>query len=1070
MADKENVNPDEPCVEDEVGKFSKKDKELVMENLEGIPVERMWSPEQLKAIRRGESVSTEIAVAIHPDLHVSDTESGAMSGAETESVSSEFDLEKSDKLLVVSPTGKKTKRVDGKLAIPHNYLKKNVTVVTMKKKAAINAIKSASSKGPKYRCELKDCNFSCGLKKEFTAHMKSCHAGVHYEEGKRNRICIAEMAKGVVKPQFLLDKNNRLQSWVEKNATLVNVSGGDKVKKTPTKKALVTSKAGVSQPISIRKKAAANKKTVSQPLPLVTPQISQESQESVTSQDWQAPIGNRNGTPIPPGILGQPPTPTPNPFTTPKRKVDTRYLGVDDSILAGVEGKKDKVESEKEKNEVQSDNLSDLSVLSVNRSLNLLDNVQTSTLRPGEAQRMLDYSGDNLDDTVRRTQTQTQSQDEVAASDLDMIEKDQLRAKVMSLEEALAVAESRNAELDEEVVMLQYWKMRAQDCLDKRKNIIELMEKNLPVPESLSQEAQVQDEEMARENQGTQTGPVRMKNAGTQSDIGKQLMDKLVWMEKDEEDRIKDVTNLKLKLARAETMNTKYHDSIKTHKQEIQQVNAIKNEIEKSRNDLHKRVEQDAEMLHALSASMRGLEMVNQTQAHQLKTMASRVPCRKADCKDPKKCGNSHEYKDAAFKPKEKTLCSFFLKGHCHKGKRCNFLHEQTKHPLDGVRDKVLQIQNGQVSEIEIEFEQVDSQDEPVQVEEENRGDEVMMEQDETNQGGNELELDEVSQQPLPEADAEEEKVEQEKDNGAIPKQRGVNTTQRPVRSRGRGRGEVERRPSSTEVRRMQAGRGVQPSVSRPSEWGGRGFNHSKALKTQEFYVNNIKNRGRSREKAPSPSPRKGQRNKSRGSSSASFVSAKSRLSSRSSSSRRLGDEKRPSSNPRRVPPPRPRTGRSGSRIAPPRPRSGSRPRSTDDRRRFVIDSPRLPKRSPSDKEIGKWVRQSLRDEMNMLPRVPRMVASEEDMRYMSSDGLDYLQDRLVRMSQNQAGNANGPRVTPTSGLSSYRGTMEELRERAMDRYNVRTSNRVHSAETSNMAGGLMRENIERSLFRRRRY
>ena len=85
---------------------------------------------------------------------------------------------------------------------------------------------------------------------------------------------------------------------------------------------------------------------------------------------------------------------------------------------------------------------------------------------------------------------------------------------------------------------------------------------------------------------------------------------------------------------------------------------------------------------------------------------------------------------------------------------------------------------------------------------------------------------------------------------------------------------------------------------------------------------------------------------------------------------------------------------------------------------------PSLPKRSPSDKEIGKWVRQSLRDEMNMLPRVPRMVASEEDMRYMSNDGLDYLQDTLVRMSQNQAGNANGQRVTPTSGLSSYRGTM----------------------------------------------
>ena len=49
-----------------------------------------------------------------------------------------------------------------------------------------------------------------------------------------------------------------------------------------------------------------------------------------------------------------------------------------------------------------------------------------------------------------------------------------------------------------------------------------------------------------------------------------------------------------------------------------------------------------------------------------------------------------------------------------------------------------------------------------------------------------------------------------------------------------------------------------------------------------------------------------------------------------------------------------------------------------------------------------------------------------------------------------------------------FRGNHEELRDRAVDRYNTRTSNRVHSDEVYNLASERLRERMERSLYGRR--
>lgn len=970
-------------------KFSQKDHELLVENLEGIPAEQFWNTEQLRRVRNDEEVSVEIGVAIHPDFHQSDSETGQ--DTDTESVLDEGAL---DRILVVSPPGKHPKKVNGKMIPPANYLKKNVSVVTMKKKAVFNAVRASASKAPKYRCEVPGCDFSCNLKKEFTAHMKGCHDGVHVDVSKegrnRTRVCIAEVA-GAVKPKFLIDKNNKLKGWVEANATLIKMNV-DK-ERTPIGRMPVVQTAS-------RKSASQPTQTQSQ-----TPSIG-----TFNSQDWQAPVGNRNGTPIPPGVLG-------SSNLTPKRKVTTRYTEADDSIMVGKEAKKDKMDEKEKSPEAQSDNLSDLSSLTTNRtpnsSISLLENVQTSTLRPGDAKRLLDYSEDDLDETIiRRSQTQSQSQDTraVIASDIDMIEKDRMTEKIRKLEENVAVVQSRNDALEEENIGLLYYKMKAKDWIEDRDKMIALLKSKEPVPEELSSQVISQGEEM------------KCEEVGTQSDINMTEMRRLAWMDRDEEERVKEVGVLRKRLERSEVMNTKYMDKVKDLREENMR-------LEKNRDDLKKRCDQDGDVILSLTVSIRSLEMVNKEQAHKLKDLDRKIPCRKVDCKGPKECNRSHEFKMGVFMPAKKTLCTYFLKNECNRGSKCKWSHEIAKHPLEKVRDQIINIQGNDQEEVGSghnntpeEMDQ-DSTDNVEEAEKEVETDVVV---------SLEEQLEPVSQQPLP-PNTEEDQSEKEP--------RGVNNVGTKPKVLSRGRGVRSRRPSSSEVAKVQFGRG-------------RGFDHGKALKAQEYYVNNVKNvknRGRSRERGVSPSPRKGQR--SRGSSSASFVSAKSSLSSRNSSLNR-SQERRPASQPRR--------------IAPPRPRTPERPRSVGE----VRSRGRLPpRRPPSDNEIGKWYRQEMeREEQKERRRrnrsIPSRVASREDLRVMSDDGVRYVQERLVSLSQ--SGNGFGQRFPRSSGPNTFRGNNEELRDRAVDRMSVRTSNRIHSGEIYNMAAGTMRERMERSLYGRR--
>ena len=969
-------------------KFSQKDEELLVENLEGIPSEQFWNSDQLRRVRNDEEVSVEIGVAIHPDFHQSDSETGQET--DTESVLDEGSL---DRILVVSPPGKHPKKINGKMVPPANYLKKNISVVTMKKKAVFNAVR-AGAKAPKYKCEVPECSFSCNLKKEFTAHTKSCHDGVHVDvtkEGRnRTRVCIAEVA-GAVKPKFLIDKNNKLKGWVETNATLIKMNL-DKEKTTPGRLPMVQT---------------VSRKSASQP---TQTQTESPSIGSFSSQDWQAPIGNRNGTPIPPGVLG-------SNNQTPKRKVVTRYSEADDSIMVEKGAKKDKIEKEKSP-DVQSDNLSDLSSLTTNRtpnsSINLLENIQTSTLRPGDAQRLLNYSEDELDETIiRRTQTQSQSQESraVAAEDIDMIEKDMMRAKINSLEENVAIVQSKNDALEEENIGLLYYKMKAKDWIEDRDKMIALMKSKKPVPDELNSQVMSQGEEM------------RCEEVGTQSDINMAEMRRLAWMDRDEEERVKEVGVLHKRLERSETMNSKYIEKVKELREENMR-------LEKNRDDLKKRCDQDGDVILSLTVSVRSLEMVNKDQAHKIKDLDRKIPCKKVECKGPKECNRSHEFKTGVFAPPKKTLCTFFLKNECYRGSKCKWSHEIAKHPLEKVRDQVIRIQgNGPDSEGASNEERVVpedmDQDNSARVEDAVEEDVVV---------SLEEQLEPVSQAPLPSPSSQPE-------DQAEPSMRGVNNGGARPKDVNRSRGVRPRRPSSSDIRNVQFGRG-------------RGFDHGKALRTQEYYVNNIKNRGRSRERGVSPSPRKGQPGqRSRGSSSASFVSAKSSLSSRNSSLSRSQD-RRTTSQPRR--------------IAPPRPRTPERTRSVGD----VRPRGRLPpRRPPSDNEIGKWYRQEMEKEEEKERRrrdrsIPNQVASREDLRVMSDDGIRYVQERLVSLSQ--SGNGFGQRFPRSSGPNTFRGNNEELRDRAVDRLNTRTSNRAHFGEVYNMAAGNMRERMERSLYGRR--
>ena len=93
------------------------------------------------------------------------------------------------------------------------------------------------------------------------------------------------------------------------------------------------------------------------------------------------------------------------------------------------------------------------------------------------------------------------------------------------------------------------------------------------------------------------------------------------------------------------------------------------------------------------------------------------------------------------------------------------------------------------------------------------------------------------------------------------------------------------------------------------------------------------------------------------------------------------------------------------------------------------------------------------------------MVATTEDLRAMSNEGFGYLVDRVRRLSQ--AGNANGLVNPRHSDLHSYRGSNENLRDRAVSRMNNRTSNWVHSREVNREAEGHLGSRLERSLYRR---
>ena len=969
-------------------RISSKDMEKVCETLEIVPADKMFSPEKIAAAKAGEEVEVEVEVMIHPEIHESGSDSDGSSVSSVASGASEKEA-----TIFVSPeSAGEVPAVGGKLKPTRNYLRKSVTISNMKRR-------NLGSKKMRWQCDL--CEYGTNLKKEFLSHGKVCHDGLHVtgevttpKAPQKTRVCVGNLA-GNLRPRFVINKTDRVQEYKSKTGTLQAVSGS--IKKAP-----------VARPQTAGGRAPVARGPVGQPQVQAPP----------------APtVPDAGVLPVLPTLAPRADTPRPDPQTpASKRKLESRYRReADDSLIKETENKKDKVEDE-------SDGLSDLS----DTSLNLIG---CSTMKPAAlSQNLLQ----DMSQTLTQSHSQSQTQEPPTSPTLEQEEAemrimDMLKKKIAELEKSVEILESRNEEVLDENLRLHEFKVQAQEAIRDREMIIDALEKNREVPAELKSIVRSQSERFKVETASTQTG------------ITGALMDEK------EEKTVKEVKNLVTKLERSERACEKYWEKVRELREQLAKSEEVRQVEDKAKFELIDRVQHDKEVVKALTGTVQTLEMVNLQKENQIKSLQARVPCKKAQCKGEKECGNTHEYRDAPrFDSRRNTICAWFVRGNCKRGDRCNFAHQAPEHPIDAEIQRVSELQHAAAAGGAAgESSGPASGPAPTMPPPSNLVESMEM--------GPELE--EISQVPGAEAGLEDIATEDENFVPPMSKEERMKRLeeQNPV-------GETGARPKS---------RG-RARVSNPSE----------RERSGDFYVSRGRGRARSRSRAQSPDTRP----RSRRSSASSGRSRHSRRSDRSGS-----PDRRRNSRTRSSPPGRSSRGSSKSS-------NGSRAR----RRRSLAKSPAM-----MDEFINRRVEErcrekglnnlldnlyTLADDMVGLRRRDRSKrrSSREDQRRGSrgsrdtsrrrrshsrggrtsrgSEPRDQSRRRRSAHSARRSGNENGLRNAPRSPTPrpASRGTEEEsLRQRAERRQQERTSNRVHASEINQEAAGHLFGRISRAVRRR---
>ena len=1026
-------------------KFSAKDKEVIFDKISDLTAEQVFTKEQREAAKKGEVVSADVSIRFHEQLHESDTDAS--------SVISETGPEP-EKIVFIAPPDMSMKDIPlvnrkkglGKTAPKsiRGYSKKTVSITNLKRDGVVQLARAG--KPQKWACPL--CSFSSSLKKTLTEHSKICHRGKHVVPGtNKTRVCVAGELTGKLKPEYLVDEKNKVKGVHDEIGKLLPMGffksknkddspgapaapastpvsgavpkGGVMSKKSSESLAsalesvLTSSDMMTSSEVVRMDGASRQSQEMTQSPPEVmtqmTPTDSKQSQDQGIQPGTKTPIKIRIG-----GVVRSPPGSPPGPrqeetdTVKAKRKVGSRYPA-EDSILTQ-EKKKDRVASP------ESDGLSDLSNLS--QSENLLAPAQ-STLRSLDnilpcpsirVNRKMSFGSDDLNDitvvesvpvlevmsNTEKSLTEEEKQ-ELAKEDMETVLREKLTLKIKELERQLEIAESRNDEITEENMRLSDFKSGMKDAIRDRDMIIEKLQNREEVPEEVLSQV------------GIHTMYVKTETVQCQTAVSGVMMDEK------EEEVTKNFKNLETKYNRDKEIIEQLWEKVRELKKELDDAEKRHSAVLKHRDELMKRMDEQGGIVMSMATSVKMLETVNSQQAHRIKELTAQVPCTKPGCEDSA-CEFAHGKRDEKLKPKR--ICSHFLRGSCHWGDRCRFQHQETKHPIDQVREKVDKIE--QSGEVMVVGEGAEAND-----------------------------------------DAGEDLEERMMDTGERPESReSVELEERVVQISGEGKKESNDEKEKDERR---SGRNKDKEKDKKKEKERKG-EKSKNEDDEVFVDNRRKKRDESgsrsaksdRSRGPSPSPgRYSSSNRWRQgkglSRTAWMMGSRPRSRGRDKRSRSKEDRRSSQSERRTRSPYRKRTFRSKSRSkSRPRQNEGDFIPSAEEVKRWMVEEA---KRRFDSAEID--VRKSGND-LNFSRRGGREVDWRTNHRQMAQD---------IRSDHRWAGNDRGSRDPPSSGPSQYRGRQDELKDRALFMKDERRTNTIHARAVNEAAAGRMFQEVRKVLM-----
>ena len=216
-----------------VPKMSQECLENVVDNIEHTTVNQMFPVAKQAKLLRGEEVSVEIDVRIHPDL--------VGTSSDTESLLESEQEDKAERVVVITPDKKGIKKtLDGETVIvPKNFSKKRMTLTAAKNKRigfAITHAKpetSVAARMSKYQCEIEECYFACRTKKEFMEHSRKEHngkklVGTPVSQDRRKTRIFVRNELGAVIPTHVCERGKSVKQWDTIQGALVQVDTASK--------------------------------------------------------------------------------------------------------------------------------------------------------------------------------------------------------------------------------------------------------------------------------------------------------------------------------------------------------------------------------------------------------------------------------------------------------------------------------------------------------------------------------------------------------------------------------------------------------------------------------------------------------------------------------------------------------------------------------------------------------------------------------------------------------------------------------------------------------------------------